>query len=217
MAKLPGQIKDIRQSRVALPTLINVDLSTADADRRFNISGNVFYIWSAPDSSAYVQVRFNERDQAQIPFYQQTGLKVPFDCFYLTVPAGLTGTMVLLIASEAPEFLEVIDNRSATSAELTEIRAQLQGDSAEETWGTEKTVGVAAVQILAANADRKGCIIQSKAANAGLVYIGFDNTVATNKWIAELGAGMSFDIDDYRGALYAIASAAGQLVGYGEW
>jgi len=32
-----------------------------------------------------------------------------------------------------------------------------------------------------------------------------------------LQPGMSFAVDDYRGDLYARASAVGQLVGYGEW
>jgi hypothetical protein len=112
----------------------------------------------------------------------------------------------------------MIDNRSATSLDLAAIRDELRGDVAPENWGTEKTVGnAAAVEMINTNADRKGCIIQSKAVNTGIVYIGFDNTVATNKWIAELSAGMSITFDDYRGDLWARADAAGQLVGWGEW
>lgn len=95
---------------------------------------------------------------------------------------------------------------------------ELQGDLTPETVGTEKTVGaVAAALILAANASRKACCLQAKSTNTGKVYIGFDNTVTSTKWVAELQKGMAFCVDDYRGDIYAIATAAGQLVGYGEW
>ena len=216
--KFPEQIEQVRRASFALPSLITIDLSVALNDQRYNIAGNLFYIWAAPTNSEYVQVRFNERNARQVPFYLQTGLQLPFDEFYLTTPAGQTGNIEILIGNEAPEFLKVIDNRSASSDDLTEIREELQGDAAPENWGTEKTVGnAAAVEMIAANVDRKGCMIQSKQANAGLVYIGFDNTVATNKWVAELSAGMAITFDDYRGDLYARASALGQLVGWGEW
>ena len=114
--------------------------------------------------------------------------------------------------------MEILDRRSTTVAGVGGILDELRGDVTPENWGTEITVGNgAAVEILAANAARKACIIQAKAANTGIVYLGFDNTVTTTKWIAELQAGMSFTVDDYRGDLYARADAAGQLIGYGEW
>jgi hypothetical protein len=125
--------------------------------------------------------------------------------------------MTLLIASMDPEWFSIIDNRSAISESMSDILAELQGDITPENWGTEKTVGTAAVSIIASNADRKGCIVQAKNTNTGGIYIGFDNTVTSSKWIAELMPGMSLTLDNYRGDLYGIASAAGQLLGWGEW
>jgi hypothetical protein len=117
----------------------------------------------------------------------------------------------------APELFTVVDNRSAISLTMSDVLAQLQGDILPENWDTEETVGTAAVSILAANANRKGCNVQAKSTNTGIIYVGFANTVTTSKWVAELQPGMAFSIDDYRGDIYAIATAAGQLVGWGEW
>jgi len=216
--KFKEQIDFIRKTGAGIPRSLNIDLAIPLTDFEYAIAANLFYVIAAPDGISYIDVKFNRRDESSIRFFQQVGLVTPFEKIYITTPAGQTGNMTILYGVEAPELLEVIDNRSATSADLAQIRNELQGDTAIENWGTEITVGnAAAVVILAANADRKGAVIQSKDANGGLVYIGVDNTVATNKWIAELQAGMSFSIDDYRGPLWARASAVGQLVGYGEF
>jgi len=114
----------------------------------------------------------------------------------------------------------MLDNRGAVSGDLATIRDELRGDTAPENWG-EVTVGAAQVQLLAANNNRKGCWIDADYNNTGLVYLGFDNTVTTAaggaNWFKCLVAGQGWGVDDYRGAIHAIATAAGQLVGTGEW
>jgi len=212
------KINLVRKASMGVPKSFQVNLGVALQDQPFDLSGNAFYIWDAPDAASYINIRVNETREPAIPFRLGTGLITPFYRLYITTPAGQAGSMTIIYGTEAPEFLEIIDNRSGAIANLDNILNELRGDVTPKNWGTEITVGsAAAVQVLAANANRKDCVIQSKSTNAGLVYIGFDNTVATNKWIAELQAGMSFSVDDYRGPLFARASAAGQLVGYGEW
>lgn len=105
---------------------------------------------------------------------------------------------------------------SPTIESLAEILEELRGLSTGEVWGTEKTVGAAAVIVMAANADRHSGNVQAKSTNSGKIYIGYDNSVATTKWIAELQAGQSFSFDDWLGTIYAYASAANQRLGYGE-
>jgi len=106
---------------------------------------------------------------------------------------------------------------SPTILELEGIFEQLAGDTTPDNWDTEKTIGVAQSQVLAVNLNRKGLNVQAKSTNTGKIYIGFDNTVLTTKWVAELQAGQAFMMDDYRGAIHAIASAADQLLGWGDW
>jgi len=132
-----------------------------------------------------------------------------------------SGTTVEFILSNGT----VRDNRLSISGSVfsgiqtaTEgILEELQGDVLPQDWGTEKTVGIAAVEILNAETDRKSAFIQSKQVNTGLIYVGFDNTVSTSKWVAELQPGAAFSVDDYRGPLFAISDTAAQLVGWGEW
>ncbi len=128
-----------------------------------------------------------------------------------------TGTdMVIKVALSIGR---VFDNRLVltSSSVFAEILGELQGDQAFETIGAEKTVGVAAGEILNTNATRKGCIVQSKSSNTGIIYIGFDSTVTSTLWLAELQPGASFSIDDYRGDIWAIATIAAQKMGWGEW
>jgi hypothetical protein len=97
------------------------------------------------------------------------------------------------------------------------IQAELQGILTAGS-AAQQTIGTSALSVLSANANRKGFSIQAKEVNTGLIYVGFANTVTSSAyWVAELSAGMSFGLDDYRGPLFAIATAAGQLIGVGEW
>ena len=212
------KIKFVKKIGMGVPKSIIINLGLPLTDQEYGISGNIFYVWEAPIASDYINIRLNETREPMIPFRLSMGLITPFHRLYITTPAGQAGNMTLIYGTEAPEMLDIIDNRSGSVASLDDLLAEMRGDVAPENWGAEITIGnAAAVQILAANADRKACTIQAKSTNSGIVYIGFDNTVTTTKWVGELQPGMSFPVDDYRGDLYARASAAGQLVGYGEW
>ncbi len=211
------QIELVRSTDIGVPRRLDIDLSVAAVDYEYAIAANVFYVIEAPDGSMYIDVRFNKLNQAQHRLHRQVGLMTPMHTVFITTPAGQVGTMTIIYGTEAPGLLRVIDNRSATSLDMAQVRAEMQGDVVPEDWGTEITVGGAAAEILDANVDRKGCIIQAKSTNSGIVYIGFSNAVDTDEWVAELQPGMSFTVDDYRGPLWAIGSAAAQLVGWGEW
>lgn len=105
---------------------------------------------------------------------------------------------------------------SPTISSLAGILAELKGVSTGEIWGTEKTIGVAQSEVMAVNGSRHSGSVQAKSTNTGIIYIGYDNTVLTTKWIAELQPGQAYSFDDWLGTIHAIASAAGQLLGYGE-
>ncbi len=216
--QFPSSIEEVLRRDAAVPKRLDIDLALVQNDFEFGLSGNLFYIWEAPDESSYIEVRINKICQDRIPLTVHTGIRTPFNRLFITTPAGQAGTMTILYGTEAPELLELIDNRSVTVAGVGGVLEELRGDITPENWDTEITVGnAAAIVALAANAGRKAFTLQAKSTNAGIIYIGFDNTVTTTKWIAELQAGMSFMLDDYRGDLYARASAVGQLLGWGEW
>jgi len=99
---------------------------------------------------------------------------------------------------------------------LLQLLEQMAGLTSGEIWDTEKTIGVAQSQVMALNADRHSGAVQAKSTNTGKIYIGYDNTVAITKWIAELQPGQSYSFDDWQGTIHAIADAADQLLGYGE-
>lgn len=209
------KINYVRRASMGVPKTFVINLALPLIDQPYHISGNIYYVWSSPNEIDYVDIKVNKSSEPALRCPRQTGLITPFDKLLITTPVGQAGDMILLYGTEAPELLSVIDNRSATVAGITDIVNELQGDVLPENWN-EATIGVAQAQVLAANADRKSFTIQAESTNTGIVYIGFDATVLATKWWAELRAGESCDGDDYRGPLHAIASAAGQDIGYAE-
>lgn len=217
MRNFQDQLNMVRNLGLQAAQKIQINLAVVVQDKEYNLSGNFLYVKDAPDQDSYVDIKVNGSNNTALSWTKQTGFVQPFNRLYITTPAGQTGTMTILIAAEAPELFDVIDNRSAISQDTAGIYAELRGDITPENWGTEKTIGVAASKVLDANANRKRAQFQAKSTNAGIIYIGFDNTVTSSKWIAELLAGMAFSVDDYRGDLYAIATVAGEKLGWGEW
>ncbi len=220
-AMFQEKIELIRKTSMGVPKIINIDLGTAIADQEFNIAGNLFYVFNAPSEAEYVGIRINETREPMINFSALTGMETPFYRLYITTPAGQAGTLQIIYGTEAPEMLRIIDNRSTTVAGVGGVLDELRGDVTPELVGAEITCGVAQVQLLAANANRKGCNLCADILNTGNVYLGFDATVTTSAggdiWFHVLTPGASFQIDDYRGPIHAIATLANQEVGVGEW
>ena len=212
-------IRSVERRDAGVIKRIDIDLAIALTDFEYALAGNMFYIWDSPDGT-YIDIKINETREPAVSYVEQTGQRTPFDKLYITTPAGQAGNLILLSGTEAPELVEMLDNRGAIRGDLATIRDELMGDITPENWG-EITAGVAQVQLLAANANRKGCSICSDIDNTGNIYLGFDNTVTTAaggaNWFHVLTPGGSWAVDDYRGPIHAIATVAAQLVGTGEW
>lgn len=229
MRDLPNNIIDsfaqkidyVRRGPVGVPKMFAIDLGTAIVDQPFNISGNMFRIWSAPDEASYVNIKINQSGEPAVPYQIHTGARTPFDKLLITTPAGQAGEMLIVYGTEAPDMLEMIDDRSTTVAGVGGLLDEMRGDLTPEAFiGIAIAPAPVATLIMAARVERKGCCIQALSTNTGSVFLGFADTVtvggAPGIWFAELQAGVPFTIDDYRGPIYGIATAA-QVVGTGEW
>lgn len=218
--QFPGQIDLVRNISMGVPKGFDVDLSVAIVNQEYNIGGNLFYLLSAPDDISYLDIRINENREKAWRLFRGMGFVTPFHRLFITTPAGQVGDITIVYGTEAPELMRIIDNRSSTSLGINQIVAELVGDVLPENWG-EVTVGVAAVQLLAANVNRKACSICADVDNTGNIYLGYDNTVTTAAggalWFHALTPGASYPVDDYRGPIFGIATVAAQLVGVGEW
>lgn len=190
-----------------------------------NISGKVFAIWNAPPPPGqFILVRFNTRDADPIRFTRGQVLAIPFNKIYVTKAAWAValGDMEILYGPDAFEVLRIYPNPPESGladilTALTAILGELQGPQAPIAWG-QLAVGLAAVLILPSNANRHGGIIQAPSTNgANFIYLGFTNAVAANNCFEQLAAGASWSVDDWRGDVWAIASAGAQAVNRGEW
>jgi len=145
------------------------------------------------------------------------------------LPQGNTYNKLLLYNPEAvPTTVKLIlsigdvrDNRMSVAGQINTsdllVLQQLQGNMLPLGHGAEKIIGVAQSQILAANVNRIGFSVQAKSTNGGIIYVGFADSVTTGNWVAELQAGMSYTLDNYRGPIHAISDTANQKLGWGEW
>lgn len=208
-------IADLIKEHAAQPRKLELNLALPFTDRKFGISGTVFGIWDSPNANDTIQVRFNEQSADQIPMKRQKVIATPFNGVFITVPAGLAGNMVILYGSGTINFLNIFPNEAEGSVVMDQIRDELTGDLVPEDYGTD-VIGLAAVQVYPASATRKGFDLQAGLGNAGNIYIGFDNGVLANNTVASLVAGMSYSRGDYRGPLWAIASAVGQSLNHSE-
>lgn len=219
-----NQITDLIKQGIGQPKSVTLNLAVTFTDREFNIAGSSFGVWSAPNDTDQILVRFNDPSSDQIPFERGKALDVLFNRVFITVPAGIAGNMVIVYGTGTSQYLQTgffklypqINEPSASLTVLQDIRAELQGDIADEGYG-QTGVGVAAVNVIAANVDRKGFSVEADINNTQPIYVGFDNTVAANKNIRRLVAGGFLSGDDYRGDIYCIAGGAGQNVNWGEW
>ena len=213
----------VRHGPVGVPKMFAVNLGVAIVDHPFNISGNMFRIWSMPDESSYVNIKVNQSSEPAIPYQAHTGARTPFDKLLITTPAGQAGEMLIVYGTEAPKMLEMIDDRSTTVAGVGGVLEELRGDVTPENFvGIDIAPPATATLIWAARATRKSMIISAPSNNTGSVFLGFANTVtvggvpgAPGIWFAELQPGQAWTCDDYRGPVYGIATAA-QIVGLGE-
>lgn len=215
------QLDQVHKMGLAPAREIAIDLSVVKPDQEFNLAGNFFYIKDAPGLNEYIEVKVNSSGRPAVTWSKQTGFIQPFNRLYITTPAGQAGTMKILIASEAPTLFDILDHRSAISETMQGVLDELRGDVTPENAAVEITVGGAQVQLLSANATRKAFSLCADILNTGNIYLGFDDTVTTsaggNVWFHCLTPGAQFGIDDYRGPIHAIATAADQLIGVGEW
>lgn len=213
-------IRSLVMAGIGQPKKLTLDLALAFTERKFTISGTQFGVWYSPLATDEIQVRFNESRAEQILFRRTMILAVPFTEVYITVPAGMTGNMTLLYGHGSMDlfriFPSVPEPFTAMETVLTAIRDEAQGDVLPEGYGAQ-AVGVAAVEVIPANPDRKGCDIQARWDNAGIIYVGYDNTVGPANWQSCHAAEGGYTWDDYRGPIWAEASIAAQEVGWGEW
>lgn len=209
------EITELIENRIAQPRKLTLNLALAVTDRELGIGGTVFGIWASPNANDTIQVRFNEVSADQIPMKRQKVIATPFNKVFITVPAGLAGNMIILYGSGTMSFFNIFPNEAEGSVVMDEIRDQLTGDLIPEDYATA-VIGLAAVEVYPVNANRKGFDLQAGLGNAGNVYIGFSNGVLANNAVASLVAGQSYSRNDYRGPLWAIASAGGQLLNHSE-
>lgn len=168
------------------------------------------------DNSAGDDIRVGIGSMKPVPLKAGLQYELPqdddrFDSIQLYNPSG-SATTVKLILSQGV----VRDNRLTISGTVFEdLLTEQQGDTAHESYG-RVTVGVAAVEAIAANTDRKGVGIQSDPDNDDYIYLGYDDTVDTDNWFAKLSAGQAWSRDNYRGPVYAISETADQYIGVDE-
>lgn len=192
-----------------------IDLSVAGT-QEVAIAGNFVYAIDATGALANVDVQFSKRedDMDKYNLVKSLGIIYPYDKVIFSWSAQAGASITLWIGNQAPDFLQVIDNRSAAASDtyLSQLVDKIVGSVTPATWGSEIDIDSEAKQILAANANRKSAILQANIDNTGNIYIGFDHTTTNTKYVVVLQAGDIFIFSDYNGAIWAYAVPINQLI-----
>lgn len=203
-------LKWVKENRMASIETLTIDLSIARSEQELSVSGLFIYASEATDTTANLQIRHNEQESGLITITKNFGPVFPFYRLFLTNAAQAGKTITLIIGRAAP--FDIKDNRSQTDTLTTLEQIRDDQRSTTGTINAEATIGdVAEETLLAVNPNRRSLSVQANPANTGYIYIFYVTAGGATKYKAILQAGQYFSDDKYRGAVFAIASAAGQL------
>jgi hypothetical protein len=206
------KIEYVRVMRLSLPRKVRIALDVAKEDYQLQITGNYIRAVEATNTGSNIEIKFNNIDGDKLKFTKGFCVKTPFTEIYITHEAQAGEYIELTVASLGDDLFNIEDDRSEgfQVSILENIRddqrATIGSDNAEETVGNAAEVG-----LLAANLSRKNFSVQAKDTNRGVIYILYKTGVASDKYKVILQAGQVLSDDKWRGAVVAIASAAGQL------
>jgi len=181
-----------------------------------DIAGNFVYAIDATGATANVNIQFSKRedDMDKYNLVKSLGIIYPFDKIICSWDAQAGANITLWVGNQSPNFLQVIDNRSAAASDtyLAQLVDKIGGATTPATWAAEIDIDVASEKVLSLNANRKSAILQADVDNTSFITIGFDNTVSDTKYVIKLEAGDIFVFSDYLGELWAYGGAANQLL-----
>jgi hypothetical protein len=207
-------LRTVDAGGIAEPYVITLPLDNALIEKQISVAGNYFGVFDATDINVKISVKFNSASDTGVTMGIGQSFVRPIKRIFITSNAQAGKTITIIVASLAPDLFSYLDQRSQTlqASYLADILAELQGE-VTGTFGADISVGTTpATLLLAANTNRKSCMIFSDIANTDYIYIGFTNTVTTSTKIVALVPGAVFAIDDYRGAIYGISGTAAQKV-----
>jgi len=210
-------IRMINAGDISEPVVFTLPLDTLTSNFQMNFAGNYFGVIDASSQSAEISVKFNKQQGESLTFSKGLYMLRPFNQVFLSWEAQAGATVDIIISAYAKELFEVMDFRSATqqASDVSGILDQLKGTSTAQGFNVV-TLDTDPHLAVAANTQRRSVIIQSAIANASTVYIGFDNTLTTSKYVVALKPGEIYSIDDYQGAIWASSVTSTDKISYGE-
>jgi len=214
-------IRLIDKGDITDAVVYTLPLDTALTNFQVEIAGNFIACVASTDLSVNVDIEFNKFGSGKINFTQGLSFSRPYARFFITSSAQSGKTITFILSSYAPELFAIQDNRSnALQAQyLSNIQDELRGNTTPQGYDHVAVSSTAPTKVIALNAARKAFIIQQLETNTGDMYIGFNDTVAADKFVYKLRKGSvdSFALDDYRGDIYLLAAVNAEKVAYGEW
>jgi hypothetical protein len=210
-------IKLVEAGTLGDPQVIRLDLTTATTNKLISVSGNYIGVQDASDVNTTIDLGFNRSANTKLPFTKGLAMIIPYKSIFATWTGQVGKYVDLVVYSFAPELFQIIDNRSAqaSTATLEEILAQLSGDDTAEIEGEQFTLDATSQEAIAANSDRKGCMLYNPVGNA-VVYVRLGGTVTATDCAFIIQSGGTFTIDNYQGALNVLGTST-QKLHVSEW
>lgn len=208
-------IKKIHQNEITDVVVYTLPLDTALTNFPVSMMGNFIVCISGTTVTTNVDITFNKVLSGAINFTQGLGVARPFDIFFVSCAAQAGASLTFLISSYSPELFGIQDNRSNNlqAQYLSDIRDELQGGT---TLTNPADISVSISAVVLAAAARKACSFYADLANTDVIYLGNASVSATRKMIT-LSPGDFISLDDYAGAISAIAGSGTQKLSVSNW
>jgi hypothetical protein len=210
-------LRYVKDNDIAPPRRIRIYLDNARTNELLSISGNYIYGLDSNDlSTDKIYIRINKTGNETLTLEKGLGYITIFNTLFITNSAVAGGYLDILVGSLAPDLLQVVDNRSQVdiATDLSALKNKTVGGSSGSV--VNEVSPTVATKFLSANASRKTAYLCANPNNTGLIYVGFDNAVANNKYLMALSPGQIEPIRDHLGEIWVIDSGTGEKVGGGE-
>lgn len=193
----------IREDKPQIYKKLVLRLDASRDNEVFEIVGDGMYVLDATDTGVSVDVRFSEIEADAITLIKRKGVRLPFYRFFVTHAAQAGKTITIILMRDLEMQVGVIDFSAAQ--DVNSILQPVQTKQPATLNVSAVVVGIVAVQILAANLNRKKFTSLNNGATD--LYFGKDGTVTTANGFGKIVAGQAWD-SEYTGAVWAIGSAA---------
>ena len=86
---------------------LSINLGVPVSDDQYDVAGEQLAVWNSPNAGDTIYVKLDDNSNDSIPLRRGDRIREKFERLYITVPAGLAGTMLLTFGTGPRESFDL--------------------------------------------------------------------------------------------------------------